>query len=267
MPTTGEPAPLDATSPRADEKASAGLYSVTLARYAIGVEITAARRSAIYRFSYPRGAQANLLFDVAHCLLARPAHGESQSLTGSEIKILSPTEIAGSTSVTGGWNKQPNSYTVYFYARTDTPAASWGTWLDGKLQPGSKSVQRRGEDQRRRVADLCQPRRPAGADEDRHFIHQRGAGAPQCGRRNSRLRFRGYARRCPRQWDRALANVELKGETAEQAQIFYTALYHTMLDAHRSHRRKPALEVERALLRRLLRHLGYLPHLRAACSR
>ena len=31
--TTGDVAPMDSTSPRADEKASAGLYSVTLARY------------------------------------------------------------------------------------------------------------------------------------------------------------------------------------------------------------------------------------------
>ena len=61
MPTTGAPAPLDASSPRADEHASAGLYSVTLARYQIGVDITAARRSAIYRFQYPKGSPANLL--------------------------------------------------------------------------------------------------------------------------------------------------------------------------------------------------------------
>ena len=53
QPTTGEITLLDSASPRADEKASAGLYSVTLARYGVGVEITAARRSAIYRFRYP----------------------------------------------------------------------------------------------------------------------------------------------------------------------------------------------------------------------
>src|SRR5580658_5666300 len=39
-PTTGAPAPSDASSPRADERASAGFYSVTLARYNIGVDIT-----------------------------------------------------------------------------------------------------------------------------------------------------------------------------------------------------------------------------------
>jgi len=229
QPTTGEPTPLDATSPRADEKATAGLYSVTLARYSTGAEITAARRSAIYRFSYPRGAQANLLFDVAHCLLARPARGESQSLTGSEIKILSTTEVAGSTSVTGGWNKQPNSYTVYFYARTDTPAASWGTWLDGKLQPGSKSVS--GGAKTNAGAWLTfanKDGRPVLMKIGISFI-----GVEQA-RRNVAAEIPGFDFAATHAaalalWDRALANVELKGETAEQAQIFYTALYHTML--------------------------------------
>ncbi len=117
MPTTGALAPLDASSPRADEHASAGLYSATLARYHIGVDITAARRSAIYRLQYPKGAPANLLIDVSHYLISGAKQGEDQLFTRSTVRILSPTEIAGSTSVTGGWNKQPNSYTVYFYAR------------------------------------------------------------------------------------------------------------------------------------------------------
>src|ERR1035438_6262180 len=140
QPTTGDPSPLDSQSPRADEQASAGLYSVKLARYGIGVDITSAHRAAIYRFRYPQTTHANLLFDVSHCLIGVKAYGESQSLVASEIQVLSPTEVAGSSSVTGGGNKQPNAHTLYFYARTDTPAASWGTWLDGNLQPDSKSV-------------------------------------------------------------------------------------------------------------------------------
>ena len=140
LPTTGDIAPMDSTtSPRANEKASAGLYSVTLARYGIGVEITAARRSAIYRFRYPRGAEANLLFDVSHYLLSGVRTGEAQALVSSDVKVLSPTQVAGSTTVTGGWNKQPNTYTVYFYAVTDTAATSRGTWLDGQQQPGGKA--------------------------------------------------------------------------------------------------------------------------------
>ncbi len=116
QPTTGNPSLTYSDSPRADEKASTGLYSVKLTRFGIGVEITAARHSAIYRFRYPEGAKANLLFDVSHCLQSFKRFGESQSLVSSQIHILSPSEVEGSSSVTGGWNEQPNSYTVYFYA-------------------------------------------------------------------------------------------------------------------------------------------------------
>jgi len=137
-PTTGEMEPLYPNSPRADEKASAGLYSVTLARTGIGVEITAARRSAIYRFQYPAGGKANLLFDVSHCLRSGVQTGEAQSLVSAEAVVLSPTEVTGSTTITGGWNKQPNTFTVYFYAKTDTPAESWGTGLDNLQQPCGK---------------------------------------------------------------------------------------------------------------------------------
>lgn len=74
---------MDAHSPRADERASAGYYAVTLTRHGVKAEITTARRAAIYRFSYPENHQANLLFDVSHCLLASPRFGESQSVTVS----------------------------------------------------------------------------------------------------------------------------------------------------------------------------------------
>jgi len=70
QPSTGAPAPFDAQSSRANERASAGYYGVDLARFDIGVEITAARRTAVYRFRYPASTQANLLFDVGHCLLS-----------------------------------------------------------------------------------------------------------------------------------------------------------------------------------------------------
>ena len=234
MPTTGSPAPLDSHSPRADEKASAGYYSVKLARFGIETEITAARRAAIYRFRYPAGAPhnllpSNLLFDVSQFLVSSIRTGENQSLAASEVRVLSPTEVAGSTSVTGGWNKQPNSYTVYFYAKTDTPAASWGTWLGDRLEPGGKSVHG-----------------PAKTSAGAWLTFAAPAGHPvlmkigisflsvEQARRNLEAEIPGFDFAATRAaavaaWNKALGTVELKGETREQAQVFYTALYHTML--------------------------------------
>jgi len=227
--STGEVAPLDSASPRAEERASAGLYSVELARYGVGVEITAARHSAIYRFRYPAGVKANLLFDVGHYLLSGIRTGEEQSLVSSEIKVLSPTEVAGATSVKGGWNKQPTPYTVYFFARTDTPAASWGTWLGGDLKPGSRSVN--GEAESKSGAWLTfEPKseRPVLMKIGISFISVEQA------RRNLAAEIPGFDFAATHaaavaKWNRALGKVEIKGATAEQAQIFYTALYHTML--------------------------------------
>jgi predicted alpha-1,2-mannosidase len=227
--TTGDIAPMDSASPRADEKASAGLYSVTLARFGVGVEITAARRSAIYRFRYPAGAKANLLFDVGHYLLSGMRTGEMQSLVASEVHVLSPTEVAGSTSITGGWNKQPNTYTVYFFVKTDTAAASWGTWLDGNLQPGSKSAN--GHANSKAGAWLTfatKAGRPVLMKIGISFISVEQA------RRNLAAEIPGFDFAATHaaalaKWNLALAKIEIKGATAEQQQIFYTAIYHTML--------------------------------------
>jgi predicted alpha-1,2-mannosidase len=228
MPTTGALAPLNASSPRADERASAGFYSVTLARYHIGVEITAAGRSAIYCLQYPKGAPANLLIDVSHYLISGAKQGEDQLFTGSTVRILSPTEIAGSSSVTGGWNKQPNSYTVYFYARLNTPAASWGTWLNDQLTPGSKSAHAEAGSNSGAWLTFAAADHPILMKIGISFASVAQA------RQNLAAEIPGFDfdavhAAALAKWDKALGKVELKGETPEQAQIFYTALYHTML--------------------------------------
>ncbi len=229
VPTTGNPSPHDAASPRADEHASAGFYSVKLARYGIGVDITAARHSAIYRFRYPAAAQANLLFDVSHFLLSGMRTGEFQILSASAVRILSPTEVAGSSTVKNGWNKQPVPYTVYFYAKTSTPADSWGTWLDGNLSSSSKSTS--GGAQSKCGAWLTFPARsssPILMKIGISFISIEQA------RRNLESEIPGFDFEAVRaaavaEWNRALRNVAIEDATPEQMREFYTALYHTML--------------------------------------
>ncbi|MGH9617674.1 MAG: hypothetical protein ACRD28_13120 [Acidobacteriaceae bacterium] len=139
QPTTGDPEAQGYGSPRKNEQGAIGYYRVTLRRYRIDAEITTSFRAAIYRFTYPTARQSNILFDAGHCLSWISKAREGQRITASTVTVVSPTEVSGSTSVTGGWNQQPNSYTVYFYAIADTPAKTWGTWRDGKLFPGSSA--------------------------------------------------------------------------------------------------------------------------------
>ena len=228
-PTTGAVTPLDDASPRADERASAGFYSVTLARYSVGVQITAAQHSAIYEFRYPNGGQSNLIFDVSHLLRSGERQGENQSLVSSEIQILSPSSLSGSTTVKGGWNKQPVPYTVYFYARTDAPATEWGTWLNGALTSGSRSAH--GDAASNTGAWLTLA--PHHGAPVRMKIGISFVSVEQA-RRNLAAEIPGFdfeatRRAAVAKWNSALSRVEIKGATEDQAQTFYTALYHTML--------------------------------------
>jgi predicted alpha-1,2-mannosidase len=227
-PTAGDVIALDASSPRAEEHGSAGLYAVTLARYNIGVEITATRRCAIYRFRYPSGSPANLLFDVSHYLLSGLRTGEDQLLTSSEVRILSPTEIAGSTSVSGGWNKQPTPYTIYFYARTDAPAAAWGTWLNGELTPNDKSVQGESGSTSGAWLTFSTPSHPILMKIGISFVSIAQA-RQNLAAEIPAFDFEAVHSAAVDKWNKALANIDIEGATPEQMQIFYTAIYHTML--------------------------------------
>jgi predicted alpha-1,2-mannosidase len=227
-PTSGDVAPDDSASPRADEHGSAGVYSVKLTRSNIAVEVTATRRCAIYQFSYPSGAPANLLFDVSHYLLSGVRTGEDQLLTATSVHILSPTEVAGSTSVTGGWNKQPNSYTVYFYARTDTPAASWGTWMNGALSPSSKSAEGNAGSTSGAWLTFSAPARRVLMKIGISFISVTQA-RQNLATEIPAFDFEAVHSAAVEKWNKALANIDIRGATPEQLQIFYTAIYHTML--------------------------------------
>lgn len=229
QPTIGAPRAAAYGSQRSNEQGTIAYYRVRLQRYAIDAEITTASRSAIYRFTYPAAREANLLFDAGHCLSWISKAGEGQFITASQATVISPTEVSGSSSVTGGWNKQPNSYTVYFYAVSDSPARSWGTWQNGKLHPGAK-------------ATGPMPGSKSGAwlsfaTRQGQQVHLKiGISFVSVDQARANVRreipdfdFDRVHRAAIAAWEKALGTIELKGASESQQQMFYTALYHTML--------------------------------------
>ncbi len=225
QPTTGTIEPLDHGSARRNERAIPGYYGVTLSRYNIGVEIASARRTAIYRITYPAATQANLLIDAGHCL----SSAERQSLVSSSINILSSTEVAGSSSVTGGWNEQPNFYTVYFYAVTDKSAESSGTWRDNTLHPES-----RGEGEAPHSQTGAWLRFHTRSGEVVHVKVGISFLSVEQAKRNAMKEvagfdFDGVHKAAETAWQTALAPISIEGASQDDLVQFYTALYHSML--------------------------------------
>jgi putative alpha-1,2-mannosidase len=129
----------DYATERSGEKASPGYFSVDLPRYGITSEFTVTHSAAFHQYTSTKEGPLNILFDLGSFLSwgGYKEEGElDQELVGSEVRIMSATEIEGYTRVRGGWNVG-EAYTVYFYAVTDHPAASWGTWKSGVIRPAS----------------------------------------------------------------------------------------------------------------------------------
>ena len=113
---------------RDSEDIRLGYYGTRL-HSGINVEITTAPRASFYRFTYPEGALQSVMIDAGWFLGEQdtPEGRELQQFVGSEIEVINKTEVAGYSRIRGGWNNG-RAYTVYFYAIFDRPMEGSLTW-------------------------------------------------------------------------------------------------------------------------------------------
>ncbi len=129
QPFLGNPDHTDIYAQRDSETILPAYYSTTYTDSGIKTEITATDRSSAYRFIYPEMGGKGLKIDAGFFLGESPVPDarEAQQFVGSEVQILSDTEISGYSRIRGGWNNG-RAYTVYFYAKSDVPFAETKTW-------------------------------------------------------------------------------------------------------------------------------------------
>ncbi len=134
MPTTGRINPLDYSSAHQNDESEVGLFRTELTDHDVSVRLSATNHAAIHEYTFNSSDRGNVLFDMGSFLSSY----ERQEFVGSEINILSKTEVEGFSRIRGGWNIG-RAYTVYFYAKFDRPAIASGTWKSGKLFQDKKS--------------------------------------------------------------------------------------------------------------------------------
>ncbi|MDE6523453.1 MAG: GH92 family glycosyl hydrolase, partial [Muribaculaceae bacterium] len=129
QPFSGPLDQIDIFAHREYETILPAYYSTTFTDSGIKTEITATDRTSAYRISYPEKGEKCLKVDAGFFLGESPVPDarEAQQFVGSEIQLLSDTEISGYSRIRGGWNNGP-AYTVYFYAKSDVPFSETATW-------------------------------------------------------------------------------------------------------------------------------------------
>lgn len=136
QPITGGVNLGDYGSDRSGETFELNRYSVNLTRYNVAVRLTASEKVGMHEYTFPASEEAKLLFDAGSHLKSSFG-GESQELVASGAKVLSDTEIEGYSTVKGGWNMGA-PYTVYFYAKADTPSKGAKVWKGNSETEGSE---------------------------------------------------------------------------------------------------------------------------------
>jgi predicted alpha-1,2-mannosidase len=246
QPMMGKSDPAHSSAPREDEHAEVGYYSVKLGGSGIRAEVTTARRTPVYRFTYPPTGERTLLIDVGHLLMRRHEsphrYPESQVVYSAEVEVLSPTEVAGMQASVMGWNIQTTPMKVYFYLVTDTSAASAGVWQDGKgVQPGAKTAS-----YKMPFTMSTLPKPPAPIVSTGAFLTFAAGEKPvmakigisfvsvEQAKKNATTEvanfdFEGTRKAVVKAWDEELATVKIEGGTQDERQQFATGLYHSML--------------------------------------
>lgn len=231
------------------EEASAGYYKVLLSDYQIEVEATATPHCGMLKFVYPKNEQSRIQIDLAHRV------GGTSTLQA--VKVVDEHTISGKMECTpdgGGWgNGEDNAnYTVYFYARFSKPLKAFGVWsakiLEGqirnlesvesqafqKLTADATIIYNVEEYEGKHLGFFTDFETKAG--EEVFFKSGISYVSEADAEKNLKAEiadwdFEKVREQAREAWDRALSKIVVQGGTEEQRKIFYTSMYHTMIDS------------------------------------
>lgn len=230
MPFSGALDKLDQAAFREEENVKLGYYETVFKGNQIKTEITTAEKVSFYRITYPKNTSKELKIDPGFFLGENPEpHArESQQFVGSQIEIVSDTEVRGYSRISGGWNNG-RAYTVYFWATFDQPIAKYVTWKDGKFY-SNQSAQ---FDSGKKTAALVS----FGNDGKQELNVKIGISFLSELKAKNNIQdeiphwdFNTVLASLENKWEQLLSRITLSADTSDAyKKMFYTGLYHTMI--------------------------------------
>lgn len=200
-----------------NESASPGYYSVLLKDYGVKVELTATKRVAFHRYTFPKTKDAHVIIDLGH-------RGRPGQL--SQVRIISNTQIEG--------YKSSGKRAVYFVIEFSKPFLYYGTFDATSKTPGYP-----GSIYPFKEAEFGDK---IGAFVDYHtenkeqilvkvalsYVSIEGA------RMNLKSELKDWdfdrvKNEAKDTWNKELSRIEIDGVTEPQKEIFYTSLYHSLI--------------------------------------
>ena len=210
------------------ECAKAGYYSVHLERYGILAETTVSEHTGMLRITYPENEDARAIFNFSRRI---GGHADFE-----KVKIISNKRIEGEIRCTpagGGFGRGHGkiTYNLYFVCELSHPAEkmqffSNEEFVDSKTEFNHEDVGllvHFGKDLKEPVVIKC------GIS----YVDIEGARnnfSVEC----KNIGFDEMAENAFNDWEKVFDGIEVQGNDETDLKIFYTCLYHTLLDPRTS---------------------------------
>jgi predicted alpha-1,2-mannosidase len=206
-----------------DETATAGYYAVLLKDYNIKAELTATKRVAFHRYTFPAGNESHILFDIGN------KQGESGPVKDAGVTILPDGRIEGYVTTLPVYVQKYQAgalVTMYFSAMVDKKPAHVGVFKGAEIMKDRK--------------ELTGP----GCGAYLSFIMAANeaitikAGLSFTSIENARLNLKEEAatlsfdqakQQANHTWNEYLGRIAVEGKDRNDLVKFYTGLYHSLL--------------------------------------
>ncbi|MCF3109395.1 GH92 family glycosyl hydrolase [Niabella sp. CC-SYL272] len=208
---------------RKDEISTAGYYSVWLKDYRIRAELTATKRVAFHRYTFPAAEQAYILFDIGN------QQGESGPVKDADVRVMPDGRIEGWVTTLPAYIQkyQPGaSVTLYFSAVIDKAYSAYGAFNGTAIHASVKEAKGKG-------AGVY-----LGFSTKEQEAVTIKAGLSYTSVENARLNLEAEATglsfdearaQSKATWNDHLGRIEVEGKRKADLVKFYTGLYHAVL--------------------------------------
>lgn len=195
-----------------NEVAIPGYYSVSLDRYSVTAELSATKRAAIHRYTFPESEKSGFIVDMDYSI-------QRQENLDMHIDVLSDTELCG-YKTTKYWAFDQK---ICFYAKFSKPFSCeiyTDTLVDnkGKIQP------------------ICKALLDFNTEADEQVLVKVGISAVDVeGAKNNveteipDWNFDKVRKEAYDTWNEYLSKIDVFTNNSDNKTIFYTALYHAAI--------------------------------------
>ncbi|MHB8579119.1 MAG: GH92 family glycosyl hydrolase [Ignavibacteriaceae bacterium] len=198
------------------ETAKPGYYSVLLESFNIKAEITATKRAGFQKYTFPKSDDAVIVLNLGHSL-------NWDKTTATYIKVINDNTIVG-YRISTGWAKDQR---VYFATKFSKPFRSYFISLNNHLMVNKNEEKGKFLEGIFKFKTL----------KDEAILVKTGISSASINGAMENLNaeipswnFKRVEKSAANAWQKELGKIEIDTPDKSLKEIFYTALYHTMIE-------------------------------------